>query len=224
MEELGSVLLTAMRADVDRVGAIAHNMANVSTAGFKRVFSMAADSRGPWQQPDPRQGTLNRTGSSLDVAMEGNGFLVVDGKPLLSRGGALQRDSQGRLVFAGSGQPVAGEDGELLLQAGAFRIDASGELIQGARRIGRLRRVLPAPETRLEAVGDGLYRFHGSVDDVSHDGQGRFRQGFLEMSNVNAGAEMVALMTTTRHFESLQKALHGLDALHERTLRTLGEF
>ena len=49
MEELGSVLLTAMRADVDRVGAIAHNMANVSTAGFKRVFSMAADSRGPWQ-------------------------------------------------------------------------------------------------------------------------------------------------------------------------------
>ncbi|RAS15083.1 flagellar basal-body rod protein FlgF/flagellar basal-body rod protein FlgG [Microvirgula sp. AG722] len=224
MDELGSVLLAAMRADMDRVGAIAHNVANVSTAGFKRVFSMAGGPGEPLLQPDRRQGALSRTGSPLDVAMEGRGFLAVEGQPLLSRGGMLRRDDQGRLVFAGSGLPVAGEEGALLLQAGAFRIDASGALFQGERRVGRLRQVQPAPDTRLEAVGNGLYRFHGGVDEVGHEGQGRFRQGFLEMSNVNASTEMVALVATTRHFESLQKVLHGLDALHDRTLRTLGEF
>ncbi|QND84815.1 flagellar hook-basal body protein [Chromobacterium vaccinii] len=226
MSELMSVMAASMQADVNRVNTVAHNMANSNTAGFKRQFTLGGDLQsGPLA--DTRQGALSRTGSDMDLAIEGAGYFSAseNGNSYVSRGGALRLDSRGRLVLTQSGLPLEGEQGEIFLKPGAFRVDDRGQVFQGEQNVARIKLVYPAKDALLEATGNGLYRVRGAMADPKDlGGAGRLRQGFLEMSNVNSTREMVEMMEATRHFESVQKAVQGMDAVWDKALKTLGEF
>ena len=112
----------ALRYWERRQEVVSNNLANVSTDGFKaeRAFASLMDGALPEidTQTDMRAGTLRPTGSPLDLAMGGDGFLVVstpDGERL-SRGGALRLDDEHRLVTA-QGYPVLGDQGPIVLDA-----------------------------------------------------------------------------------------------------------
>ncbi|OHX12074.1 hypothetical protein BI347_00130 [Chromobacterium sphagni] len=225
MSELLGVMAASMQADMSRVNTVAHNIANSNTAGFKRMFTLGDGQAG--SLVDQRQGALSRTGSDLDLAIEGNGFFTVadNGGSYVSRGGAMRLDSRGRLVLAQSGLPLSGDGGEIFLRPGVFRVDDGGQVFQGDDRVAQIKLTYPAKDARLEAAGNGLYRLQGALADPKDaGGAGRVRQGYLEMSNVNSTREMVELMEATRHFESVQKAVQGMDAVWDKALRTLGEF
>ena len=227
MSELLGAMAASMQMDMNRVNTVAQNIANTATPGFKRVFALNAGDSQAGMLVDQRQGSVNRTGSELDLAIEGNGFFSVsdNGQSYVSRGGSLKLDSRGRLVLSQSGLPLAGDSGEIFLRPGAFRVDDTGQVFQGEERVAQIQLVYPARDARLEAAGNGLYRVQGAFGDAKDlGGPGRFRQGYLEMSNVNSTREMVELMEATRHFESVQKAVQGMDAVWDKSLRTLGEF
>ena len=118
---LYSLLTTStsgMSAQSAWLNAISDNIANVSTTGYKEAsteFSSLVLSTGLTQDYQsgsvvvhPQiavdgQGALNSTTSTTDLAIQGNGFFIVQGpsgQPVLTRAGSFTKDSTGTLVNA----------------------------------------------------------------------------------------------------------------------------
>lgn len=234
MDDILGITATAMNHDIARLNAVAHNLANVSTTGFKRVMpdvfftqalQRAESAQRQFLVSDARQGALSPSGSYFDLAIEGDAYFELagpNGETHLTRGGSFALDNRGRLVSAQSGLPLLGEGGEIFLQPGVFQVDRTGKLTQNNQVLSYIKLVYPGKDALLEPLGEGLYQLaRGALEPT---GEARLRQGFLEASNVNSAKEMVVLIETMRHFESMQKMVQGMDAMWEKTLNKLGEF
>jgi len=204
----------------------AHNLANATTDGFKaeRAFAELLGEATPVARArtDMAGGTLRQTGNALDVALEGDAFLVV-GTPQgerFSRGGALRLDDARRLVDH-EGHPVLGDHGEIVLPPGA-RVDlaADGTLGVDGRAVARLR-LERAGSTTLAREGTGLF-----VPDAGRapaaPGTVRVRQGSLEESNVNPIGALVEMIVAQRAYASVQKAVTTMDAVRGTATTELG--
>jgi len=199
-----------------------HNLANTGTTGFKgaRVFGeVLADGRlMPQTRTDFGSGNVTATGSPLDVALVGEGFLVVsspDGERLI-RGGSLSLDPRGRLVDE-QGALVMTEEDEVLIPPGEVEIDSSGRIDVDGQQIARLRVVTVADLQALEHVGEG--RFLAAPDTTKEvPPEDRFvRQGHLEESNTHALEGLIETITIQRAYGSVERVITELDA----TLRTI---
>ena len=225
----------SMDHDMQRVANIGQNLANVQTAGYKRIvmaqrpFSAAMLEAGADPGVDTgldmAAGALRASSNPLDLAVQGEGFFVFDSAdgPVLSRQASLHVDGQGRLVND-AGQVLQSDRGELRATplAGELRVDTQGEVWQGERSIGRLQVVRPGDAAKLVPLGGGLYR--PNADDTAQpvtDAQVLSRQ--REASNVSSSAEMVRLMETTRHFEAMAKVVQGYDEAMDKAIRKLGD-
>lgn len=180
-------------------------------------------------QTDHRPGTLRSTGQNLDVALAGSGYFEVStpGGPAYTRQGNFRLDAQGRLITA-QGHAVMGRGGEILLQSRQVRIDAQGNIFDADARdrtdrpIAQLK-VVEAPQpSQLRRLGEGLMSIDGQTEQLA-DADIRIQQGFVENSNVSSMHEMVQLMQTMRHFESMQKVALGYDEMTGQAIRKLGE-
>lgn len=181
---------------------------------------------------DTRPGTLKVTGEPLDVALTSDGFFEVEtaNGMAYTRQGNFSVDSRGRLVTA-QGDPVMGRGGEIHLNTTTPVIDRQGNVTEpassgasaGASRspVAQLKVVTFDDPQSLTKVGDGLYAA-GTGLKVIADGT-EVRQGALENSNVNAMREMMQLMQTTRHFESMQKIVQNYDGLLDTAIHKLGD-
>jgi flagellar basal-body rod protein FlgG len=179
---------------------------------------------------DSRPGTLKATGQSLDVALGGTGFFEVstEAGPAYTRQGNWQLDARGRLVTA-QGYPVIGLGGEIILSHPQPHIDATGQVFDAAVNgradappIAQLKVVQFDDVNGLDRMGDGLVRASAQPTQLA-DGDVQVRQGFLENSNVNSMQEMVQLIQSMRHFESMQKVALGYDDMIGAAVRKLGE-
>jgi flagellar basal-body rod protein FlgG len=170
-------------------------------------------------------GALQATGQSLDLALAGDGFFEVATAhgPAYTRQGNLHLDARSRLVTA-AGDAVMGQGGEIVLGTGAATVDAAGNITDQAsgRQLGRLRIVRFDPAVRPQALGDGLWAEAPGMREVA-DAERDVRQGYLERSNVNSTQEMVRLMQTMRHFESVQRVVQGYDDMLGTAIRKLGD-
>lgn len=199
----------------------------------------AADGSGPPDDAgavrvltDLRPGTTKVTGLPLDLAITGEGFFEVatpEG-PAYTRQGNFHLDGRGRLVTA-QGHPVMGRGGEIQLASSAPAIDADGNITepdapgaQGAAGtiVARLKIVRPEDAAHLTRIGDGLFAAESRAAEVG-DGRAQLRQGVLENANVSSMQEMVQLMETVRHFESMQRVAQGYDEMMGSAIRRLGE-
>lgn len=244
MKQPLEVVLAAMQADMNRLERVSSNLANALTPGFQREvavsralgvsgsFSAQVErlaTKGAIDGPvavltDTRAGTQKSTGEKLDVAISGEGYFEVvtaDG-PAYTRAGQFSLDARGRLVDL-RGNPVMGLGGEIYLGSRAPVIDANGRISENGKPIGQLKIVgfdkgamLPRLEGGLLGAGPG-----GSV---VAEGAVTVRQGFLENSNVSTMQEMLTLMQTMRHFESLQRAAASYDEMVGGAVRKLSEF
>ena len=228
-----------LRDDVDRMRTLSHNVANLTTPGYKRQVVVgasfasavqaareAAPVGGPTVHTDLAKGRLRVTGGALDLALGEREFLVVqkgDGALALSRGGALQLDAQGRLA-TGEGYLVQEAKGALTAPStgSAVRLDAAGHLLADGRELGSLRIVAMLPDAGVTSIGDGLFDAPdlASLPAVQAPA---LHVGEVEASNVVASQEMVQIMTTMRHAESMAKLIQGADELIEKAIRKLGD-
>ncbi len=181
-------------------------------------------------QTDMRPGTLKSTGQSLDVALAGPGYFEVmtETGPAYTRQGAFRVDARGRLVTA-QGLPVMGNGGEIVLNSDRPFIDAIGNVFESrtgvaenTTPVAQIKVLQPENTKVMRRLGDGLFSADGSFTTIK-DSDIQIRQGFLENSNVSSMQEMVQLMQTMRHFESMQKIAVGYDDMTGQAVRKLGE-
>jgi flagellar basal-body rod protein FlgF len=223
-----SAAASALRYWERRQEIASNNLANVSTDGFKgeRVFARMLGDALPVAQAatDTRAGSLRETHAPLDVAVMGEGYLVVDtpNGERFSRGGSLQLDADRRLVDP-SGHPVLGERGPITVPQGAdLTIDASGTLKVDGKPVDRLRLERAGPGAELAHEGGNLL-----VPDAARaplaDRERGVRQGFVEESNVNAVASMVDMIAVQRAYASVQKAVTTMDAVRGTAVNEIGK-
>jgi len=228
-----------MLDDVERLRIISHNLANVSTVGFKRELAVSSQFEQQVRNassPDGLHGTpslvgsytdrspgaLTHTGNPLDLALEGDAWFVVDTgqQEAYTRQGTLRLDADGQLVTV-SGQRVVTTSGDVRLTSAAPTIDAQGNIRDAGAIIGQLKVVTVANPQSLTETGDGLYVASDSTVTGSAD-TARVRQGFTEASNVISMNEMIKMIESVRHFEASQKLLQGYDAMLDRAITDLG--
>lgn len=235
MVDAVQTVTASMQVDELRMRLVAHNAANALTHGFKRQYAAVQLATAPdggltpvvRTLVDARPAALVQTGDPLDVAIEGEGFFELrrGSEVLYTRRGHFVQDEHGRLVDE-AGWALQGQAGDLTVSGAAPRIDSVGTVFDNDRServIGQLRLMTLPPGATPDPVSGTRFRAPGA--QVAGPGEaGRIRQGFLERSNVDSATEMVRVVEAVRHFESGQRTLQALDALHEQLLRTLGSF
>jgi flagellar basal-body rod protein FlgG len=156
------------------------------------------------------QGAMQRTENSLDLAIMGRGFFVVerDGEEFYTRDGSFSLSPGGFLVTS-TGERVQGLDGDIIISGGEILIKDSGEILVEGQSIGSLRLVSFADLHTLRKMEDNL--FHTTPESVTIPFTGTVEQGFLEGSNVNIVNEMVNMITLSRHYDATARILTVTD-------------
>jgi len=244
---------TGLDAQQTRMTTVSHNLANVNTTGFKKdraVFedllyqnqkqvgsATSQDTVSPTglnlgtgvrvvaTEKSYTQGQLLNTENSLDVAINGRGFLQVlmpDGSFAYTRDGSLKMSAEGELVTANGYriQPA------ITIPQGAQHIDIASDgtiNVQLAGQaaptgIGTLQLTDFVNPAGLQPIGDNLIVESAAsgpaqTGNPGINGLGRIEQGFLEGSNVNVVEELVAMIETQRAYEMNSKAISTTDEM-----------
>lgn len=229
MDRLIYTSLTAMRGSMARQTAIANNLANANTPGFK---SDLAEAQSLWldgQRLDTRAfaseevlaadmvaGTVVSTGRDLDIAMSGGSMLAVqaeNGEIGYTKRGDLLLSSSG-LLTTGDGRPVQGTQGPITLPpADSINIDEQGNIWivpQGGdasqpQQVDKLQIVSPAGSDVVKGL-DGLFRVKGG-GVLPDDPDARIVTRSLESSNVSATEALVKMIEASRSWDTQLKLL-----------------
>jgi flagellar basal body rod protein FlgG len=232
-------------AALGRLEAVAQNLANVSTAGYKAqrlVFRVRPlEPEGP-ARLDPvlsrtaaqvvevatvrdfSQGAIRQSGNPLDVAIGGDGFFVVSTArgDRYTRQGSFTRDGDGYLVTE-HGERVQGESGDLQLGVGDAAVGEDGTVTIDGVSAGRMKLVSFGPQPALEPEGATLFAPAPGVTPTPLDAaEVHLHPGALESANVDAAAGMIELVDVARGFETYMHAMHRLDEVAQRAITDVG--
>lgn len=231
----------ALRRELD---VISNNVANMNTSGFKaeqmafgeylmprarddtfmrrdRPMSFVEDVA-TWH--DQSAGVIQTTGAETDVAINGDGFFVVEtaAGTRYTRNGAFQINAQGELVTS-EGARVMTNGGPLQLAPteSGLTIGADGTIAtsQGVR--GRLRVAVFANAQDLNKDGSSLFTSDATPTDAT--ARTRLVQGAVEKSNVRPVLEMSRLVEVTRAYESVTSLLNKQDEIQRSAIEKLAE-
>lgn len=235
-----------MKSQATQLDAIANNVANVSTPGFKRasvrfgdlvsvappgVEGLSTAAMGVAADAAPRSftaGELRKVDDAWAVAIQGAGFLEVqlpDGSAAFVRGGRLSVTAE-RLLAAADGLPLRPQV-HVPTEVRSLSIAEDGQ-VQGVddagRRmaLGRLDVVVFANPGALTPLGDGLWKATAGAGDAltmsaGEAGAGWVMQSHQEASNVQLVEEMVLLMVAQRAYEMNVKVMQAADEVASMT-------
>jgi flagellar basal-body rod protein FlgF len=235
------VAMTGSTLKMMELDNVSNNLANVSTNGFKRTsFSsrlypitealpQAQNAVYPDARSmaftgkfsiDPAQGVVQTTGNPLDVAINGEGFFVVDvkGEKNFTRNGSFGIDKDGFLI-TGSGYKIIGTDDKPInlgksLKA-APNIAADGSISVEGSTVGKLKMV---KVTDIQNLAESLYSGKNAGP-----AQAEIKQGSLERSNVNPMRELVAMITAQREFQTIQQIMKSFDQLTSQAVTQIAK-
>ncbi len=210
-----------------------NNIANANTIGFRadsvsfsslpiygpgfptRVNAVAASAG-----IDFGTGVLTTTGRSLDVSVNGKGFIAVksaDGKEAYTRAGDLRVTADGAVVTA-TGLPVMSESGPIEIPPatqvtvggdGTISVVPLGLSAAAQSQVDRIKLVNP-PTRDLQKGADGLLRLKSGAKAPT-DESVTVSTGTLESSNVNAAMSLVNMIELQRLYEFQIKSIHSTD-------------
>lgn len=237
MDRVIYIAMTGAREITRQQAAVSHNLANVSTHGFKQelnvfralpVVGEGAKTRAFVAQTTPRTdfgtGSFEQTGRALDVAVRGSGWLAVqgfDGREAYTRAGQLQVSPNG-ILQTSTGLNVLGDGGPIsvppdqevaIAKDGTVSTIPVGQNLNAVAIAGRLKVVNP-PEQDLERGEDGLFRLKkGGVAPA--DANANVVSGALETSNVNPAEALVNMISLARQFETQMRVLRAAEDNHK---------
>jgi len=245
MSSLVEIVEMSMLTDINKLSLASNNIANASTNSFKResltgvpfdyYVSIENGEKIPRvylserndnvRHTDLSQGGVKPTGNPLDLAIEGDGYFVVqaEGRTAYTRRGDFSLDEMGRLVTK-QGYVVEGQSGELRITTSDPIIKNNGEIWEGNNQVGTLSMV-HIDESQLGSVQKDQYgniKAEGlKVEALDHR---RVLQGYVEASNVKSADEMINTIETLRHFELNQKLIHMQQEMFSSSIDVLGSF
>ncbi len=229
MDKLIYTAMSGAKHIFERQASIAHNLANAVSSGYRseehrlravpvrsealptRAFAVDAS-----VATDFTPGPLAQTGRSLDVAVQGQGWVALampDGTEAYTRNGSLEINVNGVLQTR-SGIPVQGDGGPISIPPdneitiatdGMISLKPSSGAQNTVTQVGTLKLVNP-PEADLVRGADGLFRLRdGGAAPVDPNVQ--VASGYLEGSNVNVVDQLVSMISLARQFETQLKLL-----------------
>jgi len=221
----------SLKARSFQLEALSNNLSNADTVGYKTersffsVFNKAQGSSRnlPYTKYvndgtvlaergiDFAQGTLRPTGRSLDVALDGNAFLVVQNPQgtRVTRDGRLQIGPSGQLQNP-EGFPILGKNGQpvtLNPSGEPITISPDGTLQQGTTVLGQLDLKAYEKPYALKRSGSNCYDPAGLAET---EVKGVVTQSYLEQSSVDVPALMVDMIRLNRLFEMSMKVASTL--------------
>ncbi|MGZ3215431.1 flagellar hook-basal body complex protein [Paracoccus sp. T5] len=218
--------LTRQSGLMAEMRVVANNIANANTTGFRRegvIFAehltaldrqgdtlSMANARG--RMLDLNQGVLTQTNNSMDLAIEGEGFFLVEAPEglRLTRAGAFIPSAEGELMTADGHRLLDEGQAPIILPAGAnaVSVGADGTLSANGLPFGRIG-LFAAPEgVALNHQGGTAFSIDAAPEPVE---DGRIRQGFLEESNVDPIFEITRMIEVQRAYELGQTFLDRED-------------
>ena len=224
-----------MESEQTQLNAVSNDLANVSTPGYQSeelgfndlLYTTPGPGQGTTQATgagaaatiagrNALEGSLQQTGRSLDVAIQGPGYIEVrrpDGTIGLTRNGSLEL-SQTRQLITQTGMalvpPITIQAGVPLDQVG---ITPGGVVQVRGKAIGTISLVdVPAPD-RLLASGDSTYTATAASGAISRAGGATLTQGYLEQSNVDVATEMTKMIDAERSYQMDSKAISMQDQM-----------
>jgi flagellar basal-body rod protein FlgF len=244
MDRMAYVAMSGASETLRAQAANNHNLANASTVGFRanltafqsqavqgsglasRVYATAGTLG--W---DASSGELQQTGRDLDVAINGQGWIAVqgpDGKEAYTRAGDLRVDVNGQLTN-GAGHPVKA-DGALLsvpphsaimvARDGTVSIVPMGQTPNTVAAVGRIKLVNP-PAGALSRGQDGLFRM-ANGGEAPAEASVQVMTGALEGSNVNIAESMTNMIELARRYDLQVKALRSAEEDAAASTKLLG--
>jgi flagellar basal-body rod protein FlgF len=215
-------VVSGAAAEEKRLSFISNNLANALTAGYKSsrpVFEAVlsssiidtdqADSTfvGTYDSHiDFSEGSLIESGNKLDLALQGDGFFVIQTSQgdRYTRNGQFSLDSTGKLVTH-DGQTVAGEGGDITITGKQISIEKDGSVYSDKVSVGKIKVVRFANNADLRPVGNSLFENVNPLDQELPTVNCTVNQGFHEGSNVEALKEMIDMIACTRAYEAYGK-------------------
>lgn len=173
---------------------------------------------------DQTQGPPIDTKNPTDIMIDGEGMLSVmtpDGVRY-TRNGSLSVSPDG-VLMSKDGHPVLGEKGDIVVRAGAFQINDSGELWQDGQMVDKLTIYKFDDDASLERAGLNLFLYGGQPEGRKLIANAQVRQGYLEGSNVNAIKDLTNMIIAHRSYEAYQKAVSNYDSVMQKSSNQIGE-
>jgi flagellar basal-body rod protein FlgF len=232
----------ALRRELD---VIANNLANLNTTGFKSEsvlfeqflapgaklddFSTFVDRQVAYvldreTRTDLAQGSFAQTGSQYDVAIDGEGFFVVETPQgeRYTRAGSFSLNATGELVTA-AGYRVLGDAGPIVLDPNDTNISIArdGTVSTPTSERGKLRLVRFTNPSQLTRYGDSL--FQSETPPIAVEPRTRVAQGFVEKSNVHPVLEIGRMIEVTRAYTTLANLMSRTDELRQSAIERLAD-
>lgn len=222
-----------------RLASIANNLANAQTPGYKAskpifeavLSSTVTDTENPNtyvavydSHVDFRNAPLVQSGSNLDVAIEGEGFFVIDtpNGPMYTRNGQFTLDSEKRLVTM-AGDTVRGDGGPISLDGKQIVIENDGSVFVDGQAAGKITVTDFQNRSYLKPAEKGYYTNSEPTNGEIEASNYSVKQGAYEASNVEVVKEMVDMIATVRAYESYTK-LQQSDSNMTAKLLEVGRF
>jgi flagellar basal-body rod protein FlgG len=223
---------TGLDAQDMRMRVISNNLANVNTTAYKAdranfetlAYQTITSPGSPsTAESNDTQGSMQTTGSSLDMALDGDGYFQVQmpgGTLGYTRAGNFSRSSEGLLVTSEGYQVQPG----ITIPEGASSLTIGTDgtvsaIVPGqttATKLGQIQVASFPNSAGLSAKGDNYLTETAASGTANlgvpgEDGRGNVRQGMLEASNVNVVEELVDMIETQRAYEVNSKMISATD-------------
>lgn len=220
-----------------------NNLSNIRTTGFRKDFTQAESynligevypSRAYGlvkpNASDMKQGYIEQTGRDLDVAINGQGWFVIQneaGEEAMTRAGEFLVNDTGQLLTP-SGHPVIGNGGPIAIPPyqrifvggdGTISIQPLGADANTVAVVNQLKLVNPGDDQVVKKL-DGRFYLREAGELVA-DTAVRAKSGYLERSNVNGVDEMVDMISIARQYEMQMKMMQTADEKAGRTAQLL---
>lgn len=242
MDQTLLVSLSHQLAAYRSMDAIANNIANVGTAGYKRETAMfqeyietvppAEGQDGPQNYSfvtdagmarDLQQGAVEKTNAPFDLAVNGTGYFTVksaDGSTHYTRNGHFTLDSQGRIATE-TGDLLQGDGGEITITSddGDIHIGTDGTLTGAKGQLGKVQLVSFANERALTKEGGSLYTTTQQPQPVATP---KIEQGALEGSNVQPVVEISNMLEVMRAYQATASLNQSQEDMMRQAIDKLG--